>query len=233
MSSMRCRICGVETQRHNAHQQTCKSEACKRQHRRDYRKCRYYDDRDDPVCVWCHKPILEIGKRKYHPRCHAEKERSRVKLYYLRGRHHGLRGKPRNYKDLFECFYCGKEAPRKSARQFVCSSRECYLKRRREEKRRATAAKHKQEVISCRFCGKQVIKRSRIHYKCDSQVCKSASLRLRREQRWALTPLLCEICELPVQVRRGHVRYHKECRRYRNEVGKRASTLARKKACGA
>ena len=218
-----CEICGKRVPRVTANQKVCADSECKRLLRRRRWHKNYHAARKDPICVWCGKPIKEEGKRKYHSECRREKERRRVKLYYLTHGEVEKSSKKRDFKATLICKYCKKVVPRTGARQFTCCSHECTLARRREEKARARARKRVSvKKIECPFCGKVVIKRSRLHVTCGSDACKYARSKQKLEERRAEAPLLCEICELPIKIRRGRVRYHAKCKAERDEEnGKR------------
>lgn len=132
-----CEVCGKHVTATNNRQRSCLGRDCKLRLRSEIRKReRRVDRKQNPIeCVWCLEPITEIGKRKYHTECKAEKNRLRVKIYNAT---HAPTSQPttkRAYAGKVRCRYCRKRVPRTGARQIACGARSCENARKAERKR--------------------------------------------------------------------------------------------------
>jgi hypothetical protein len=134
-----CEFCGKSVVPTTGNQRTCPAKPCKRKLRAKTRSILYHSKRQEPICVWCEKPIREVGKRQYHTECRAEKNRQRVREYRKNKpkTQSSAPKKPRIYKDHLTCKYCKKRVRRTGARQFTCCSHECRLTRKRKVKERS------------------------------------------------------------------------------------------------
>jgi hypothetical protein len=88
-----CVVCKRDVPKRAPKQLICKRRGCKNarkrvieQARRDYR--RKYLPRP---CQMCEKPLPK-GKVRYHPKCRAQKERERLRIYYLKRKGRAGRG---------------------------------------------------------------------------------------------------------------------------------------------
>lgn len=132
-----CANCGKNVVPKTGNQRTCLDHECQLRLRAATRSKTYYERRPDPICVWCGKPIRAARKRKYHPRCHKEKERKRVADYFERtgGSPKNGEGKPKTFKGSLHCMFCRKLVKRTGARQVICKDIECKRKLKNLRKR--------------------------------------------------------------------------------------------------
>jgi len=139
-SRFECEFCRKPVVATGGNQRTCLARSCKLKLRSLRFKQKLRKDRaENPhQCVWCEKPITEIGLRRYHPDCKAAKNRERVKEYNRTRKPTPGPKKPRIYKSTVKCEICKTEVRRTAARQYTCGEDECKRERKLNKARSQT-----------------------------------------------------------------------------------------------